>query len=128
MTSKQPMTFRQFCVRTGEQLIAYVGENWRDRPLAAGFIDEAASHLSELDEYQLVYAIELCAWHEPDRFITLIAPFLADNRVAVWTSVTRAIDRMPSLSRNDYSTVALHASRSAYDLSEWIEELAKRVR
>ena len=125
--SRSTISFEEFDRLQGADLVEYLGDDWDLRQVQPGFVDACANRLGSFDEYHLSYAIELGSLHAPERFLPLIAPYLADRRTSVWTAATRAIERAQSLKQAVYQAIERHAKQSPIDLDDWLDEVRAKV-
>lgn len=109
-------------------IVAFFGDDWRDRPLCDGFLDALLQDWPKLDECHLVYAILIGSERDSERFMPLILPCLADPRVSVWSTAHNAIRNQRSITPELYKEIKMHANNAKVDLSKLIDELAAKVK
>jgi len=121
--------YARFRNLSGTDLAAYIGDDWCTRPLGTAFLDLCLTEIERFDEYHLVYAIELGALHDPERFSRLIPKYLADKRTSVWTAAFRALCRIPSITSEVYKDIVMYAARCAdHELTDFLEDMRCKVR
>lgn len=108
-------------------IAALFDTDWRATKLDPGFLSECVQRFASLQEPQLVFAIEIGAFHQPELFLPLIVPLLEDRRASVWTAVTRALDQTKSLDADTMRLIELHANRATIDMREWLPQWRAKV-
>lgn len=130
MSRAASLDYDRFMALTGLALCDYIGA-WVDAgepPLPPNFLDRLLPQLESLDEYHLVYAIQFGAAYAPDKFARVIPQYLAHPDGSVWSAATRALLSLPHISNEVYEDAQRHAARCRYDLSSFLDNLARRVR
>lgn len=90
-------------------------------------LDYMLAHLSEYDEYRLVYALQLGSDRCPGAFVPLLPQYLVHGAGSVWSTAIRILETIPI----EYVTTQLVESvklvQSKHPKNEVIRELVQKL-